>query len=137
MNKVIMMARLCKNPEVRYGGASNTAIAHFSIAVDRRFKKDNGPSADFFNCTAFGKLGEFVEKYLRKGTKIVLEGEVQNNNYQKNDGSMVYGVQIVCNNIEFAESKKSSGNNNGTSQEQSGDFMAVDETVEDEEIPFS
>ena len=80
MNKVIMMGRLTRDPEVRYGGANNNAIARFSIAVDRRFKREGEPDADFFNCVAFGRTGEFVEKYLKKGTKIVIDGELRNNN---------------------------------------------------------
>lgn len=107
MNKVIMMGRLTKDPEVRYS-TNNTAVARFSIAVDRRFKRDGDPTADFFNVTAFGKLGEFVEKYLKKGTKILLDGEVQNNNYTNRDGQKVYDTRIVANSIEFAESKTSS-----------------------------
>ena len=91
MNKIILMGRLTRDPEVRYGGASNTAIAKFSIAVDRRFKRDGEPTADFFNVTAFGKQGEFVEKYLHKGTKIVLDGEIRNDNYTNKEGQKVYG----------------------------------------------
>ena len=106
MNKVIMMGRLTRDPETRYGqGATGTAVARFSIAVDRRFKREGEPEADFFNCTAFGKLAEFVEKYLKKGTKIVLEGSVQNDNYTNKDGQKVYGTRILVDNIEFAESK--------------------------------
>ncbi len=105
MNKVILMGRLTRDPEMRYGGASNTGIARFGIAVDRRFKREGQPEADFFNCVAFGRLAEFSEKYLHKGTKILLEGEVQNDNYTNKEGRMVYGIQIVANNIEFAESK--------------------------------
>jgi single-strand DNA-binding protein len=108
MNKVILMGRLTRDPEVRYGGASNTAIAKFSIAVDRRFKRDGEPTADFFNVTAFGKQGEFVEKYLHKGTKIVLDGEIRNDNYTNKEGQKVYGFQIIANSIEFAESKNAS-----------------------------
>ena len=113
MNKVILMGRLTRDAEIRYGAANNTAIARFSIAVDRRYKREGQPTADFFDCRAFGKLAEFVEKYLRKGTKIVLEGEIQNNNYTNKDGQMVYGMQIIAGNIEFAESKASAAGNNG------------------------
>ena len=108
MNKVIMMGRLTRDPEVRYGGANNTAVARYSIAVDRRFKREGQPTADFFNCTSFGKQGEFVEKYLRKGTKVVIEGELQNDNYTNKEGQMVYGMRIIVNSVEFAESKNSS-----------------------------
>ncbi len=107
MNKVIMMGRLARDPEVRYGGQNNSAIARYSIAVDRRFKREGQPTADFFNCVSFGKQAEFVEKYLRKGTKIVLEGELQNNNYTNKEGQTVYGMQILVSGLEFAESKGS------------------------------
>ena len=112
MNKVILMGRLTRDPEVRYSqGASQTAIARFSIAVDRRFKREGEPDADFFNCTAFGKQAEFVERYLRKGTKMVVIGSLQNNNYTNRDGQTVRDVQIVVDELEFAESKNASGNN--------------------------
>lgn len=129
MNKVILMGRLTKDPETRYGGKDNMAIGSFSIAVDRRFKREGQPEADFFNCTAFGKLGEFCEKYLKKGTKIVLEGRLQNNNYTNKDGQKVYDIRVIAENIEFAESKKaaegsssndSGGNFGGSAPE--GDF---------------
>ena len=148
MNKIILMGRLTRDPEVRYGGANNTAVARFSIAVDRRFKREGEPTADFFNCTAFGKLGEFVEKYLKKGTKIVLDGELRNDNYTNKEGQKVYGIQIIANQIEFAESKNASqesGNfadsagtgSNQTPQGNAGNgFMNIDEGVVNE-LPFS
>jgi len=114
MNKVILMGRLTRDPEVRYGqGASQTAVARFSVAVDRRFKREGEPEADFFNCTAFGKQAEFVERYLHKGIKIVLVGRVQNDNYTNKDGQMVYSVRIMVDEIEFAESKNASAGNGG------------------------
>lgn len=114
MNKVILMGRLTRDPEVRYSqGASQTAVARFSIAVDRRFKREGEPDADFFNCTSFGKQAEFVERYLHKGTKVVLSGRVQNDNYTNKDGQMVYSVRIMVDEIEFAESKNASGGNDG------------------------
>lgn len=114
MNKVILMGRLTRDPEVRYSqGASQTTVARFSIAVDRRFKREGDPDADFFDCTAFGKQAEFVERYLHKGIKIVLTGRIQNNNYTNKDGQMVYGVRITAEEIEFAESKNASGGGNG------------------------
>ena len=144
MNKVILMGRLTRDPEVRYGGQSNSAIARFSIAVDRRFKRDGQPTADFFDCTAFGKLGEFVERYLHKGTKIVLDGEIQNNNYQNKEGQMVYGIRIIANQIEFAESKKAAdegGFSGSPASAPSGgdisdDFMNIPDGIE-EELPFN
>ena len=140
MNKLILMGRLTKDPEIRYGGANNTAIARFSIAVDRRFKRDGQPTADFFNCTAFGKLGEFVEKYLCKGTKIVLDGEIQNNNYQNKDGQTVYGFQVMVNSVEFAESKKAAEERQEESTRQqdigADGFTLVPDEMQ-EEMPFN
>ena len=100
------------------------------------------PDADFFDCRAFGKLGEFVEKYLRKGTKVVLDGEIQNNNYTNKDGQKVYGIQIIANQIEFAESKSAQGNAGGdympTPNADAGDgFMNIEEDIDDEGIPFA
>ena len=106
MNKIILMGRLTRDPEVRYSqGESSLAIARFSLAVDRRFKRQGEAEADFFNCTAFGKQAEFVEKYLKQGTKILLTGRVQNDNYTNKEGQKVYSVQIIAEEIEFAESK--------------------------------
>lgn len=114
MNKVILMGRLTRDPEVRYSqGASQTAVARFSVAVDRRFKRDGEPDADFFNCTCFGKQAEFVERYLHKGVKVVLSGRIQNDNYTNKDGQMVYSVRVMVDEIEFAESKNASGGNDG------------------------
>jgi single-strand DNA-binding protein len=159
MNKVILMGRLTRDPEVRYSqGATPTAVARFSIAVDRRFKREGEPDADFFNCTCFGKQGEFVEKYLHKGTKVVLSGRVQNDNYTNKEGQQVYGTRIMVDEIEFAESKNAAGNgdngynnnggnygnNNGFGGGRSqaapsgaGDgFMNIPDGI-DEELPFN
>lgn len=146
MNKVVMMGRLTRDPEMRYGQANNTAVASFSIAVDRRFKRDGQPTADFFNCTAFGKTGEFVEKYLKKGTKIVIDGELQNDNYTNKEGQTVYGMRIIVNQVEFAESKNAQSNAapsddfGGGAPAPSGDagdgFMTIPDGIEDE-LPFN
>ena len=125
------------------------AIARFSIAVDRRFKREGQPEADFFNCTAFGKTAEFIEKYLHKGTKVVLDGEMQNDNYQNKQGQMVYGFRVIVNSIEFAESKAASQSSGaapvpqppqGGAAEQPAaapdDFMNVPDSVE-ESLPFN
>lgn len=142
MNRIILMGRLTRDPEVRYGGANNTAVARYAIAVDRRFKRDGDPDADFFNLVSFGKQGEFVEKYLHKGTKIVVEGELRNNNYTNRDGQMVYNVEIVTNNVEFAESKSAQANNGfggsaPTPTTTAGDgFMNIPDGI-DEELPFN
>lgn len=132
MNKFLFMGRLTKDPEVRYGGADNIAIARFSLAVDRRFKKEGQATADFFQISALGKLGEFVEKYLKKGTKILVEGEILNNNYEK-DGKKVYSDQYKAISIEFCESKKAAGGNN--EEQTSDDFVDVPDGI-DEELPF-
>lgn len=154
MNKVILMGRLTRDPEVRYSqGASQTAVARFSIAVDRRFKREGEPDADFFNCTTFGKQAEFVERYLHKGVKVVLSGRVQNDNYTNKDGQMVYSVRIMVDEIEFAESKNAAGGGNGNeggynhggfagagnapAASGAGDgFMNIPDGI-DEELPFN
>ena len=109
MNKVILLGRLCKDPEVS-SSTSGTTFARYSIAVDRKFKKEGEPEADFFNCVSFNKQAEFVERYLKKGTKVVVTGRLQNNNYTNKDGQKVYDVRIMCEEVEFAESKNSSDN---------------------------
>ena len=110
MNVLVMMGRLTRDPEVRYG-ASGNAVARFSLAVDRRFKREGQADADFFNCVSFGRQAEFVEKYLHKGVKVVIQGSLQNDNYQNREGQTVYRDQIVIDNIEFAESKAASQQN--------------------------
>ena len=133
MNKVILMGRLTRDPDVRYTqGNQSMAVAKFTLAVDRRIKNDNEQQADFINCTAFGKLGEFVEKYLTKGIKIVIEGRWQTGSYTNNDGNKVYTNDCIAESIEFAESKKPDSQQ--TSQQD--DFMNVPEGIE-EELPFS
>ena len=142
MNKVILMGRLTRDPEVRYGN-DNKPVARYTIAVDRGYKdKDGNRQTDFINLISFGKTAEFAEKYLRKGTKIVVDGEIRNNNYEK-DGKTVYQDQIIANSIEFAESKNSgSGNGDGgnsqtpASQSDGDGFTPVDESVSDDSLPF-
>ena len=90
MNKVILIGRIVRDPEVRYGGANNTAVARYTLAVDRKYKKDGEPTADFINCVVFGKLAEFAEKYLKKGTKIAVTGRIQTGSYKNKDGNTVY-----------------------------------------------
>lgn len=141
MNKAIFVGRLTHDPEVRYSqGASQTAVARFSIAVPRKFKRDGEPDCDFFNCTAFGKQGEFVERYLHKGTKVVIVGRLQNNNYTNKDGQTVYGVQIMVEEIEFAESKSAGQQSNESRPEPinhgSDGFMNLPDGI-DEELPFN
>lgn len=142
MNKVVLMGRLTRDPEVRYSqGANATAVARFSLAVDRRFKREGEPEADFFNCTAFGKLGEFAEKYLKQGTKVALSGRIENDNYTNKDGQKVYGTRIIVEECEFAESKANSSTgdakpqNTANGEAQEG-FMSIPDGV-DEELPFN
>ena len=148
MNKAIMIGRLTRDPDIRYTqGENQTAIARFSLAVDRRWKREGEPDADFFNCTAFGRQADFVEKYLRQGTKIVVTGRVQNDNYTNKEGQKVYSVQIMVEEIEFAESKNAAATGAGgagyqpaakpsPSQAAGDGFMAIPEGTEDE-LPFS
>ena len=136
MNKIILMGRLTRDPEVRYSD-DNKAVGRFVLAVDRKFKKDGGPTADFFNCTAFGKTAEFVEKYLKKGTKILLTGSIQNDNYTNGHGEQVYAMQVIVDEMEFAESKNAGSGTNEPTQTQttSGGFMNLPDGIDDE-MPF-
>lgn len=143
MNKVILMGRLARDPEVRYGGANNTAVAKYSLAVPRKFKRDGDQECDFINCVAFGKLGEFAEKYLRKGIKIVIVGRIQTGSYTNKDGQKVYTTDVVVEEQEFAESKNASAANANTqsdpisSPRDLGDgFMNIPDGI-DEELPFN
>ena len=137
MNKAILMGRLTRDPEVRYSQSdSSMAIARFSLAVDRRYKKQGDEvTADFFNCTAFGKQGEFVEKYLKQGTKIVVTGRIQNDNYTNKEGQKVYSVQIMVEEIEFAESKAAGQSQQNDSMPGDG-FMNIPDGIESE-LPFN
>ncbi len=136
MNKVILMGRLTRDPEIRYGD-NQKAVGRFSLAVDRRFTREGEPTADFFNCTVFGKTAEFAEKYISKGTKVVLTGRVQNDNYTNKEGQTVYSVQIIVDEIEFAESKSGTPGateNNNNRQREEG-YMNIPQGVDDE-LPF-
>lgn len=133
MNRVILIGRLTKDPEIRTSG--NYTIASFSIAVDRKFKRDGEPEADFFNCTAFNKTAEFIEKYCKKGTKMVVEGRIQNDNYEK-DGVKHYSVKIMVDSLEFAESKSASSTPS-TKAEITGDEFVDAASELTEELPFT
>ena len=110
MNKVILMGRLTKDPEVRQTqGAEPVTNARYTLAVDRRGKKQEGQQADFISCVAFGKAGEFAEKYLHKGTKICVSGRIQTGSYTRQDGTKAYTTDVVIEEQEFAESKADSG----------------------------
>ena len=110
MNKVVLMGRLTKEPDVRQSqGAEPVTIARYTLAVDRRQKKQEGQQADFISCVAFGKAGEFAEKYLHKGTKICVSGRIQTGSYTRQDGTKAYTTDVVIEEQEFAESKADSG----------------------------
>ncbi|MBQ2902330.1 MAG: single-stranded DNA-binding protein [Agathobacter sp.] len=146
MNKVILMGRLTRDAEVRYSqGDASTAVARFSLAVDRRFKRDGDEqTADFINCVAFGRTGEFMERFGRKGTKFLVEGRIQTGSYTNKDGQRVYTTDVVVEQVEFAESKASSDNNGGyvpadrpSPSGAAGDgFMNIPDGI-DEELPFN
>ena len=147
MNKVILMGRLTRDPEVRYSQGENaTAVARYTLAVDRRYNRNNDEqSADFISCVAFGRNGEFAEKYLRKGTKIATTGRIQTGSYTNKDGVRVYTTEVVIEEQEFAESKNSSsagnggftGGNNAPAMQDAGDgFMNIPDGI-DEELPFN
>lgn len=144
MNKVILMGRLTRDPEVRYSQGDNAmAIARYSLAVDRRFKRDGDEqTADFINCVAFGKSGEFAEKYLHKGTKISVVGRIHTGSFTNKDGLKVYTTDVVVEEQEFAESKNSGGgsvasNTSANNNTPSADgFMNIPDGI-DEELPFN
>lgn len=124
MNKVILMGNLTRDPEIRYSqGENSLAIARFSIAVNRRFARQGETDVDFFNCTAFGRQAEFVEKYFRQGSRMLLSGRVQNDNYTNKNGERVYSVQIIAEEIEFAERKSAAD----ASASQGGGFAGAPE----------
>lgn len=144
MNKVILLGNLTRDPEIRYSqGEKQIAIARFSLAVNRRFAKDGETNADFFNCTAFGKTAEFVEKYFRHGSRMSLVGRIENNNYTNKNGEKVYSVQIMVEEVEFAERKSAQSNNQTQNQNQptqtngaDDDFMSIPDGIEDG-LPFN
>ena len=152
MNKVILMGRLTRDPEVRYTqGDNQMAIARYTLAVDRRFNRNGDENtADFISCVAFGKSGEFAERYYRKGLKVAVTGRIQTGSYTNKDGVKVYTTDVVVEDQEFAESKNSNnnsgdnyGNNFGGGNSQSAAPMAADDGFMnipdgiDEELPFN
>lgn len=156
MNKVILMGRLTRDPDVRYSAGENaTAVARYTLAVDRRFKRDGEATADFIGCVAFGRQAEFAEKYLRQGTKIAISGRIQTGSYTNRDGQKVYTTDVVVEDQEFAESKSASEHNSGYSAPYSAapsaapaapahdmggvsadGFMNIPDGI-DEELPFN
>ncbi len=142
MNKVILMGRLTRDPEVRYSqSAEPLAIARYTLAVDRRGRRDasgNEQTADFIPCVAFGKLGEFAEKYFRQGLKIVIAGRIQTGSYTNKDGIRVYTTEVIVEEQDFAESKRSSdnsGDSSGPGPSVDNGFMSIPEGIEND-LPF-
>lgn len=152
MNKVILMGRLTRDPDVRYSaGENSTAVARYTLAVDRRFRRDGDATADFIGCVAFGRQAEFAEKYLRQGTKIAITGRIQTGSYTNREGQKVYTTDVVVEEQEFAESKNAGGSNGGYSAPQHNNpapsantsdlgnadgFMNIPDGI-DEELPFN
>lgn len=147
MNKVILMGRLTRDPDVRYTTGENPlAIARYTLAVDRRFHKDGEAAADFISCVVFGRAAEFAEKYFRQGLKITISGRIQTGNYTNREGQKVYTTEIVVEEQEFAESK-SSGDNGAAyyppkqtpppaPADSADGFMSIPDGIE-EELPFN
>lgn len=143
MNRVILCGRLTRDPEIRYSQTANgsMAVARYTLAVDRVFKKEGEQAADFISCIAFGKNGEFAEKYLHQGTKIIVEGRWQTGNYANKDGNKVYTDDCVVERHEFAENKNlDSNNNNGSGSRPAPNnddgFMSIPDGIEDDGLPF-
>ena len=137
MNKVIEIGRLTKDPDIRYSqGANTTCIARYTLAVDRKFKQEGQPTADFINCIAFGKLGEFAEKYLHKGTKIAVVGRIQTGSYKNKDGNTVYTTDVVVEAQEFCESKSQSNSQPQPTPSNDNSWMNIPDGIS-EELPFS
>ena len=144
MNKVIMIGRLVADPELRFT-QSGKAVATYKIAVDRRFKQEGQPEADFFPCVAWGQNGEFASKYLRKGTKIAIEGRLQTRSWEQ-DGVKRYTTEIIVEQHEFCEKKTESSDNSSSDNdfggygappsygEPGGGFSEISD--EDGDLPF-
>ena len=129
---------MVKDPDIRYSqGANTTCVARYTLAVDRKFKQEGQPNADFINCIAFGKLGEFAEKYLHKGIKIAVTGRIQTGSYKNKDGQKVYTTDVVVEEQEFCESKSQSNSQPQTAQSNNDDFMSIPDGLDDTGLPFN
>ena len=141
MNNVVLVGRLTRDPEVRYSQGNNaTAVARYTVAVDRRFKRDGEPTADFIPCVVFGRSAEFTEKYFRKGMQVAVSGRIQTGSYTNKDGNKVYTTDVVVEEQEFAESKAANQQNQQSagsgSIPASDGFMSIPDGM-DEELPFN
>ena len=136
MNKVILMGRLTRDPEVRYSqGAEPLAVARYSLAVNKRFKRQGEPDADFIPCVAFGKNGEFTERYFRKGQMVSVVGRLQVRNWEDNEGKKRVTTEVVVEEQYFAESKNKSEEKT-LSEAVNSHLYPIDDNVEDEDLPF-
>lgn len=145
MNNVSLVGRLVRDPEVRYGQNESVSAAKFSLAVERKWKRDGEPTVDFINCTVFGKSAEFTEKYFRKGMRVAITGRIQTGSYKNKDGQTVFTTEIIVESQEIAQSKSESNESSTASNAEAGkspygssgdDFMSIPEGAEDE-LPFS
>lgn len=145
MNNVSLVGRLVRDPEVRYGQNESVSVAKFSLAVERKWKRDGEPTVDFLNCTVFGKSAEFTEKYFRKGMRVAITGRIQTGSYKNKDGQTVFTTEIIVESQEIAQSKSESNESSTASNAEAGkspygssgdDFMSIPEGAEDE-LPFS
>ena len=138
MNKVTLIGRVVRDAEIRYSqGANPTAIARYTLAVDRKFKQEGQPTADFINCIAFGKLGEFAEKYLHKGVKIAVIGRIQTGSYTNKDGQKVYTTDVVVEEQEFCESKSQSNSQPQPAPSNDNSWMSIPDNLDDSSLPFN
>ena len=138
MNKIILLGRLARDPEVRYSqGAEPMAIARYSLAVNRRFKRQGEPDADFIPCVAFGKQGEFAEKYFRKGQMVSVVGRLQVRNWDDNNGNKRTTTEVVVEEQYFAEKKSNAGDSQKRENDGIGEgFYPIDDDVKDDDLPF-
>lgn len=142
MNKVALLGRLTKDPDVRYSnnGDNQLCVARYTLAVDRKFKRDNEPTADFIRCVAFGRAGEFAEKYFTQGTKIAVSGRIQTGSYKNKEGQTVYTTDVVIEDQEFAESKQASQSNKPQAPAEpqpTGDDGFMQVSGDDSGLPFN
>ena len=140
MNMVIMIGRLVRDPELRYGKQSGKAVCTFTLAVDKPFKREGENSTDFFNCVAFNKTGEFVEKYFTQGKRIAITGTLENDSYTAKDGSKRTTVKIIVDTAEFADAKGERAEKEKPAAEkeerEEDGFLSIPEGAIDEELPF-
>lgn len=146
MNKVILLGRLVRDPETRYGGANDSmAVCRYTLAVDKKFKKDGEATADFINCISFGKTAEFAEKYFAKGLRVAVSGRIQTGSYTNRDGQKVYTTDVVVEEHEIAQSRSEASNQKESNlqpeispygEDKDNGFMNVPDGIDDE-LPFS